>query len=417
MSRANTTTVVSLDTFARVLGINPVHFGGAYGDDIWVLGGACSMVWPQYAWQSDDLASREELAVAIRSAEQDVAEAMGFFSGPEWIEDERVSWPHNYRRVLVSSWPHADNNNYRSAVKTRWGEIQAVGRRRVDVIEAGATVVYSDDDGDGWNEVAAITVSTSVTDPSEIKLYFAGYGGEREWEIRPVQSVTVSGGSATIKVSSWMFINPSLWERYPTQAGLEGINVSTVANYVTTADVYREYPDPALAPARIVWPGQDMNNSFVATEMQDATLTIRDKHRGFVAATPGSYDADSGLWSEAQFLYTREPTEISLWYRAGSQTRQYERGKTGDPVDSFMAETIAILALSRLPRNVCGCGNLDNRRKEYQTDYATAGGRGQFIMATNETMNCPFGTRRGEIIAWNRVARVGRNQVLGAVVI
>ena len=85
MARANTCTLLSLDRFARNLGINPLHFNGAAGDDVMPLMGTCGDVYPQYTWQvPDNLVSREEIAQAIYSAEQDIKRILGFSPAPQW---------------------------------------------------------------------------------------------------------------------------------------------------------------------------------------------------------------------------------------------------------------------------------------------------------------------------------------------
>ena len=50
MSRAETCTLLSLDRFAKMFGINPVHFSGAGGSDIFPLKDGCSDVWFQRSY-------------------------------------------------------------------------------------------------------------------------------------------------------------------------------------------------------------------------------------------------------------------------------------------------------------------------------------------------------------------------------
>lgn len=55
-------TLLSLPYYAQIMGINPVHFQGAAGDDVWPAGGVCGDVWPRYSWQYADRVSHEDLA-------------------------------------------------------------------------------------------------------------------------------------------------------------------------------------------------------------------------------------------------------------------------------------------------------------------------------------------------------------------
>ena len=101
MSRASTPTLLSLDRFARILGMNPVHFSGAAGPMYWPEIGNCDDIWPQYSWQHDyEFVSREELATVIAEAEYDIKEELGFSPAPTW-ESEEVHWfdaPEKYGR-------------------------------------------------------------------------------------------------------------------------------------------------------------------------------------------------------------------------------------------------------------------------------------------------------------------------------
>ena len=78
MARASTPTLLSLDRFARILGVNPVHFNGGAGDPVWPRAGQCDETWVQHPWQTMRTISREELAMEIRGSEDTIARYLGF---------------------------------------------------------------------------------------------------------------------------------------------------------------------------------------------------------------------------------------------------------------------------------------------------------------------------------------------------
>lgn len=171
MTRASTPTLLSLDRWARILGFNPVHFAGAVGSSIWPANGSCEEVWPQHSWQTtSDIIGREEVAAEIYIAEQDIKRALGCSPGLTWETEEAHAWnPINYP-------------NRFTITELGFGEVVAQGQRATSVIEDGAATVFSDPDGDGWDERVTITVATSVTDKRQVKVYFAGHGGDPAWE-------------------------------------------------------------------------------------------------------------------------------------------------------------------------------------------------------------------------------------------
>src|SRR5688572_10128086 len=115
MARASTPTLLSLDRWARIMGLNPVHFNGASGDSVWPLtGGVCKDVWPQHSWQSPDIISREELARNIHLAERAITRALGYSPAPTWFAEEEHNFPryHNVGWNSPYSMPRHVNTRY-----------------------------------------------------------------------------------------------------------------------------------------------------------------------------------------------------------------------------------------------------------------------------------------------------------------
>lgn len=383
MARASTPTLLSLQRFANVVGIPPVHFAGAFGDVIWSMKGACEEVWPQYSWQKNMEASREDLALAIANAEEDIARHLGYWPAPKWIAAEEYLWPRP---------GYIFNNN----IRTRYGKIIGPGKRALTLLDADAPVVYSDVDVDDWDEIATITASTTVTDVNEIKIYFAGHAGDPAWEIRPVKSITITGGVVTIKANSWLFIDPVLWEVYPTNVDFVGVNVTTTDNYVTAVDVYREYTNTDVSVEHW-WLTGNCGIEVDERQVSDSKFVTIAPDAGWVRP----------IWDE-DMLCTHDsyPDGGKLWYRAGDISDRYVSGETLDPLSDYWAQAIVWLSTARLERPPCSCGPAQAYFNAYRRDLAYIGTDRTRQIVTQELLNTSaFGTRMGEVRAWERVSK------------
>lgn len=393
MSRANIRTLLSLDRAARMLNLSPVHFAGAYGSTVWPIGNTCPDLWPQHAWQSEELiVSREMFAEAIFDAEMDITNALGYAPAPMFFTKEPVPYKLRYD----GAW------QLNRRFHTKYGKVISGGIRGITEIETGVTVSYQDLDGDGWKEDASFVIATTVTDPREVKVYFPDEDGDPVWEIRPLKSVVISGGFATVHADSWLFINPVLWEAYPTINGFQGINISTDANFVDEVDVYREYVDTSAKGVQFFWSSGACCDGL-ALSTQDGTFLVIDENTGYIEPHPASYENDA--WVKGYFNPNKPPTGFYTWYYAGLQDDRYIQNKSLDPLPEYWAQAIIWLAVSKLELPPCACGAAQNLFHEYRRDLAISTGRDRNLLSF-ETLDNPFGTRVGAIRAWTRIVKV-----------
>ena len=409
MARSSVETMLPLDTFARVLGINPVHFNGGVSTARYPITGNCSDVWPQHSWQTaEEIISREEIAMEISIAEQDMKEFLGYSPFPTWESEEfhmidpQIGWTIAPRAYKLNS-----------------GKLIASGRRAVALVEAGVTVTYSDEDGDGLDDTGTITSVTALTDVREIKIYFAGQGGDPEWEIRPVKTKSIAGGSVTLAVESWKLIDPDLWEAAPGASGVAAIDISVGANMVTTVDVYREYTDHTDASAMFYWSSTLPSNAswplpaftcqacggsgcqVCAMQTQEGCFGIVDQRVGMVTPYPATYDEATDTWTQTSFSIQAEPQQFKAWYYAGKLSERYLKGLTTDPVDLRMAQAVTWIAVSRLGKSICGCTNIRHNVQELQRDMTRSDSTGMFTrFGKMDIFENPFGLHYGELRAF-----------------
>lgn len=421
MTRASTPTLLSLDRYAQIMGINPVHFSGATAGDYWPLQNRCSDLWLQHEWQFADAVSRESLALEIRNAEIDLARELGWWPAPVWISQEVQQYPRHYRRDTFRRYGR-DVRDQRVSVKAEYAKIIAGGRRAADVVEADVVVAYSDADNDGFIETATVTCTTTLTDVFEVHVFTAGKSGRETWEIRPPRSKSISGTTFTATFWVWQMIEPEKWEWQPTANDLDGPTALDLSdqivtdNLVTTVDVYRIYNDTSEVSALLVWEPSPRGGilSFdwscsttaecqaCALTAEDGCMHVRDALRGIVVPTPASYSADTGTWTQVCSGECRDPDWVKLWYYCGDIDNRYLGGTAYDPLSDRWARAIAQLATARLERPLCSCGNLAALTQKWQRDTLVTTDGFQTNIAD---LDNPFGTRYGEILAWREVRR------------
>ena len=434
-------TLLSLSEYAIIMGINPVHFMGATAtaDGVFPIhggGGAnsCNDLWHRYSWQWADSVSHYDLAETIQQTEYDIARELGYWPAPMWIAQEVKQYPQYHR---PDSYRVGGRNvrGMMNSVKTNFGKIISGGRRHADWLAtattAGGTLTYSDEDLDGFAETATVEIPTTLTNETEIKIYFTDTEGAQEWEIRPAVSKVIDTGIFTAVFRSWLFIDPDLLSAYPTVDDPTPIDISTTANFVTSVDVYHEYNDPTDNSAELYWEptprGTILDIGYCSYcggagceacthIIQDGCIHVRDANRGFVVPTPGTYDSTNAQWNQTAFTVNRDPDFVKLWYYCGDLSQEYLSGRHYWTLPRQWARLIAYMATARLERPFCSCGNLQALANEMRADLAAVSATDRQAQSYRidpvYVLQCPFGTRKGEVMAWMQVLRT-RDRIIG----
>ena len=402
-------TILPLLTYASVMGINPIQFMSGVAINYFPSSGSTDR-WVQYPWQDELKVSRNELADEIYRAERDIAAELRYWPGPVWIEDSEILYPQYYRKGYVGLFGH-DANHQMKSVKLTYGNFITGGKRAVSFINTATTAAgsleYLDLDNDGLYETARITVATSLTNPCEVNVYFADKNGTQEWEIRPLKTRTISGGDFVATVDSWALISPDLLAALPgtLPSGFDPIDAENLNNYVAEVDVYREYTDPS-EQCVMLWNGSTncacggTGCSVCGFIEQTACLVPGEQITGLTRIVPATYDIGGGTWTGAEFSGGYEPAKVRVSYLSGLNEIDPTTGCVSVPRDIAMA--ITYMTTARLSRPLCTKSiTLRAREKELKEDliFVQPGGEmTRFI--TREIMNCPFGTRYGELEAW-----------------
>lgn len=405
MARATTVTKLPIDSWAAIMGIHPMHFAGLYSDT-YMPDTTCGMTWMQYSWMNADRISREEIAQAIKDAEDDIEALLGYHLLPDWIVKERLP----ITRPAVRETFNMSGRNVRGqriSVQTNRGHILSGGVRTKTGIETVA-VVRSDTDGDGYAETVTATVSTSVEDADEIKVYHLGFSGADDYEIRPIEvSIDTDADVATITFKSWQLIKPDLQENIKGVA----LDAEDATNYDTQIDVYRVYNDPSTQ-VQFLWENDLVYNtgcgSCTACTLgtQYGCFHNRDARLGIIVPAPATWSASDQAFSVQNFSTCRGPDQVRLWYYSGYRDMRLSRPKSEMAKEWQYA--VAYLAAARLQKPSCGCDNVTTFIEHWQemrefSSQAT----GTYFQTPSQLTN-PLGSTNGAKYAYEKICKPGR---------
>lgn len=396
MSISTVKTKLPLTTWARILGIHPLHFEQVSFTPGNRSAAVCDGGLLQYDWQAADQVSRTQIAQAISDAEAMIERALGYRLLPTWEVDEWQMVGRPFRRENVN-YNGRSIPFFRSSSPVRWKNFISGGIEAKTLIEAGAAITWSDADGDGQDDTATVTVTVaSGTSACEIEAFYPGHSGSYAYQIRPI-TVSVSGTTATITFKRELAVLESILESL-SPASAEWTDD---ADFLDEVDVYRHYNDPQTQ-ATLLWePSSSCGQcdsagcTACAYATQTACLILRSTPRqGMIAWTPATWDADDETFTVAQLAQGRSPDMMRVYYYAGLRDRDLTCPTV--EMDSAWARVVTYLSLSLIDRPACQCTSdvWDYWREELDMGKTEAAVR----LSRN-----PFGRTRGARYAWDRV--------------
>jgi hypothetical protein len=404
MARSSIITKLSLDRWAEIIGISPVHF-----NQITIIqkpAGTCDKVWKQYAWQENDQVSRDDVALAIQQAEETIERYLGYHLIPTWDKDEKVGTPQPGDRSLLYG-SILNPRGYPLHVQTQWGHFISGGIEAKTLIEKDAAIVYSDVDGDGYDETATITSPTTLTDAEEIAVYFPDADGADEWEIRPFKSISFLGGNVVIVLQRHQLVNPIWWEALEPEA----VDGNIDANFLTEVDVYRKWNDPSQQ-VQLVWsprPGLCDCGESTCINCQNSyqwgCLNAKDNRLGLVHYHQGTWNALTSQYDSADLSVGRNPDKLRLWYKSGLRD---ERKQYPDlQMEPSLERAVAFYALTLLDRPICGCNNLEKVVQKWSEELNLNLAESTYQI-NDRWLDNPLGVTRAAVFAWQTINSPGR---------
>lgn len=416
-----------LDTWRAFLGFNPWHFwqfaDGPGNNAIVPIDSKCSTLVFEYDWQGSDAAGRASLRDSIAEAERMLAEYLGYRPSPAYAE-VTMPWPRYLDASLVR-YRDQDATGRRVAVVAPEGYIQAMGIEALTLIGTatvgGGTLVYSAVFNSGLEDTFTITLPTTVTDPTQIAVYFAAadrFDGEtfssavgERWRIEPIQ-VSISGGNVVIVGRKWLVGRPIIYEN-PAAVMLNPLDAT---NFVTSLEVYQRTTNGggtsvATSQATLIYESTDCGPCWgrcccagsipastdpASTGLVIARAGIRDATLGLITPAAATYDPTTQVWSSnwcCAGAYC-DPDRVTLRYLAG-----YPLDSDGQFARRFRTMT-AQLAAAEAKRRICACREQNERLHDLQQDLTLESTQSERYAVAPQDLSNPFGTRRGHVRAW-----------------
>lgn len=403
MARCSTQTLLALDEWAQILGIDPWSFNSCVYPG--TKSAQCRDVFQQFSWQKDHL-SREEVGDAIAEAERMLADSLLYWPAPYYVVDEVIPYPRPYQRVYfgyAGTW-----RGEWKTFGTRWHKVISGGVLNRTLIGniAGVNLTASDLDGDGVKETFTATITDAavgtITDVNEIALYFVstdrhGESISETWRIRPVR-ISVTGNTATITGHRTLLIKP-----VPEfQVNPQDLDATDDSNYVTQIDCYRTFTDNTSTAALPYQGVAVWKNTPDCT--QDCTFSIKElclgEHQNEQGQIFASFDQPS-TWPFPE----REPDRLEINYISGLPR---ENGR----MQPDMAKAVAYLAVSLLKNEKCGCERTNRILAGWKAPIEKFIDRTANAAAFADSSN-PFPMSVGGQWAWNRVRNWQHLEIVG----
>jgi len=397
-------TLLPIDRWAEIIGMDPRHFRQV--TTTLKRQTSCSKVWKQYSWQEADQVGRYDVADAIQQAERTIAQNLGYKLLPTWESAERTRTPKPSNAELFRVLAY-DSRGYHLAVRAKWGHFVEAGQE-AKVIEpngSAITIKYSDEDGDTYFETATISFVTTVTDVNELAVFYPGEDGADEWEIRPLHSVSISAGVATIKMWKHQLVLPDLIEALEPEAVVSTLTEAD-PSFLTTVDVYRRYNDPETQ-VTLIWDPNILSCGCSSTTCcpvcgqgtQTGCLMPKNYEAGWLMYRPATYD--DGEWTTAELTCGRNPDQLLMYYRAGLQDMSQDRPIV--QMDPQWERAVAFYALALLDRDICDCAPIKGVADKWREDLARQTAQGSSFQLSDSLLNNPLGTSRGAQFAWTMI--------------
>jgi hypothetical protein len=397
MARANTYTLLPLDSFARIVGFDPFEFNQFSYPGTAKSSQQCKDALMQYEWQKEHL-SREEVARAIADAERMLADELGYWPAPYYSVNETVQYPRPYSSLAVGR-AGTPRGEWKS-VKLQWHKVISGGvinRTLLNTIEADDIQDKDlDDDGVFESFIATVTVP-SGTSADEIGVYYTeddrlGEELREIWRIRPLR-ITVSGTTATIRGHRTQLVKPAM----TFKVDVSPLDFSKAENFISEMAVYRVFTDNTATEANpyqgvAVWNADPSCTPDCGVTVEPICLGESDYAQGRARAIFSLSDCWPG---------GREPDRLQVNYLAGLPL---ENGQ----MQSEMANCVAYLAASMLASEKCGCDRSKRLLSHWRTLVTASKNKNDTARGyTEREINSnPFGEPTyGSLFAWRRVSK------------
>lgn len=380
-------TLTDINNFYTFFGGNPLYFNGLYPNCI----STPSLCGDGDIWEQYNLPlSRERLAQAIKNSENKVAEVIGTFVRPNWVSEE-IDIPLHWSNK--GTIPLQD-----ITFQSKYSFIKRFGQKKLTKIIPNASVEYYDRDGDGFEEVAELT----ITVPENVNICdLKFYHKDTAYELGKPRLIVYDSetGNADYEIDSWLLVRPELYINQ-TFSAINAINACDSANFVTAIDVYEEAADLCKPQVEILYEKASCTANC-EYDRQPACAKMVNSCEGRFKISPQGYDED-GCVTNSSSSFCGTASKIIVHYQAGCHSTVCLPGDCDTDCFCKELETIVFkLAASELPYPTCDCSCIQSILQMYQQQTSL------IVKAENRVFNYPgwikdeaiFGTTVGQIEA------------------
>lgn len=348
---------------------------------------------------------RQQLRIAINTAERMIAEQIGFPVAPSYIV-ERQRFPARIRLAYRSEtgqrrqfgregWPR---------LRTSWKHLQTLGSITLD--ELTFTMEWGCEEG-GVDTLLTLTIADPDAELtlSRIRVFFAQGLYFNQEEIRGLK-IWRDGDNVRIAGHREMFLLP---DACGYAACVDWADDSLFVATVNDLEVYQEvdHREDGLCYA---WTTDECGEACTPTTQRGCPVIV-DHELGLIQGYPGSWDGASLSIGTPTYWYS--PDYVIMRYRAGwvdPLAGGLDYSGHLHEVDTFgaaMAEAIVRLANTLLSKDArCGCTDAQMlwERDRMLVGYSSAMSTSSFSRPMLEESNrCPFGPTYGALHAWRYV--------------
>lgn len=369
-----------LITFAKELGISPIHFNGLDLTNCGITNAIkCPVHWTQTTFESNDYSSRDELSRVLYYAQLDIERELKTFIAPKETLGEIIQWPKLFR-------PELGNSPY-PVFQTKWGNVHSFGTRTA--VSVNAALNYLDRDNDGFAEIATSSIDLSTLEilvnedinPHKFTFYYIDYANNLHWKIAPVIAY-LGDGTLEIEIESYLLLTP------------DNINLSPFVKnralnacgdiYIDDIAVVYEYNNPDDLGVQVeIFYKDTCNNDNCSYLSTTACATIINPHLGLFSLNN----------LNNPYINLNSIEYIKINYLSGLHTN-YQLYQP-------YLEAVIYLAAARLSK-VCTCSCNNDRIAELQIDMANRTDTAKYTL-TNKILLNPFGTKMGEVLAYKSI--------------
>jgi hypothetical protein len=320
---------IKMSEYAALVGYSQCAFFGVNAND---NNYACRAIW--------SYAERDILQRALLEAQEELEGVIHYPLSARWFTNER----HNWGNPIVA----------------KWGHIIEGGVMVDTMIEAGATVDYT-------NDPAIITVDLGLCDPDNVHVFLPGTDIEIE-----IGSIALTPGSASVTydIAIDHLDNPDIGWQYAQVDNGEHWGTNTV-------DVRCIANNPATQ-AVIISKSACCQTVPCSDDRDTGCIYVRNEELGFVDVTPATYSG--GVWTRDCSVMCDCPKWVLLNYHAGETTLTRQQ-----------SDTLIRLAHSKMAVEPCGC---DVTQRLWKRD------RNIPDVLDAARLECPFGMSDGAWTAW-----------------